>query len=281
MRPYYHHDERPRGGFGMSFGSRWTNTVKALVLANAAAFLLIMLLRRYFGVDQVGVSIADKWLGFYSPYFFRGAIWQPVTSMFVHGDFWHIVMNMLGLYFFGGDVERSMGRKHFLLMYFLCGSIGAVLCVFQPPIPGVGAVPAIGASGGTLGVLVAFAIFRPHARIFLFPIPIPIRARYLAMFYAFMTVVNVFRGPADGTAHWGHLGGIVVAFLYVKGRPAALKLLYKWGAAQQRSRTRRSAAEQAELDRVLEKVHRDGINSLSNHERDFLNMMSRKYQDSE
>ena len=269
MRPYYHYGDQSGGGFRMSFGSRWTQTVKLLIAANA-------LVHFFLWVTAGQIPEPAKWLGFYIPYFLRGAFWQPVTYMFVHGGFSHLFFNMLGLYFFGGDVERQMGRKMFLWMYFLCGAVGALLSLFQLASPAP-ILPVVGASGGVLGVLVAFAMLFPNARIMIFPIFIPVRARYVAIFYCLVTVWSLFRGTGPGIAHWAHLGGMVVAFVFIKGWPFGLLRL--WNARRSLTRERRTAAEQAELDRILEKVHREGITSLSNQERDFLNLMSRKYQD--
>ncbi|HUW55745.1 MAG TPA: rhomboid family intramembrane serine protease [Planctomycetota bacterium] len=265
MRPYYHHDDHGTGGSALSFGSRWTRTTKVLVAANVAAFLVILILSRSF-------PDVFEWVGFYVPNFARGAVWQPVTYMFVHAGPWHLLGNMLGLFFFGGQVERQLGTLSFLLMYFLCGVAGALLSLFQPN------AMVVGASGGTLGILVAFAMLFPHARILIF-FMFPIKARTLALIFAFITIVSLLGDRADGVAHWAHLGGMAVGYLWVKGRPLGRSLLAFWGARRRMMDVRRSAAEQAELDRILEKVHRDGISSLSNQERDFLNLMSRKYRD--
>jgi membrane associated rhomboid family serine protease len=279
MRSYYDYD-RPEVS-QPSFRLGWTPTVKGLILANAAAYLVFLML-----VGQFGRSKAMEWVGFYGPNFLHGYFWQPVTYMFVHAGLWHLVINMLGLFFFAGDVQRRLGRLSFLVLYFLCGLGGAMLSLIQP-----GSV-VIGASGGVLGVVIAFAMLFPDARIFLFPIFIPIRARYIAVIYGFITIAGLLGGMGGGVAHWAHLGGMLVAFLYLLARPFGTRLLDLWGAVrpghgpgQSRDadrparRDRRSPAEQAELDRILEKVHRDGITSLSNQERDFLSVCSRKYRD--
>ena len=263
MRPYYNYDDQQPGRAQVSFSAGWTSTVKALIVANGLAFLAVLALQR---------SYPDiyQWVGFHLPNFLRGAYWQPVSYMFVHGGLWHLFCNMLGLFFFAGDVERALGRWPFLLMYFLCGIGGAALSLFQPQ------ATVIGASGGVLGVLIAYAVLFPDARIWLFLV-IPVRARYVAVLYAFVTAAGLLSEGTDGTAYWAHLGGIVVAFAFVKAMPAARWLARLRLARPEASpQVRRSGTEQAELDRILEKVHREGITALSNGERDFLNLMSRK-----
>jgi len=268
MRPYYNYDNG-RSGFGgmnIRFHFGWTTTIKALIISNALIFLATLVVAR----REPRIIL---WLGFNRDLFLSGFIWQPITYMFIHGGLWHLLGNMLGLFFFGGDVERHLGRRNFLIMYFLCGVVGAMLSMIDPP-PGA----VIGASGGVFGVLIAFAVLFPDARLILFPIPIPIKARYLAVFYCFITVASLLGTGNDGIAHWAHLGGIAVGYLFIKGRPLGGRLKLLWRARRALTHERRSAAEQAELDRILEKVHREGIIGLSNRERDFLNAMSRKYK---
>jgi membrane associated rhomboid family serine protease len=249
----------------VSFHSGWTDTVKALIAANCLAFLVVMLLRSRF-------PEIFEWAGFYGPNFLRGAVWQPVTYMFVHTGLWHLLMNMLGLFIFAGDVERRTGRTSFLAMYLLCGVAGALLSLLQRD------ALVVGASGGTLGVLTAFALLFPDVRIVMFPIFIPVRARYLAMFYAFITVASLAADAGGPVAHWAHLGGMAVALVFVKAAPLARRLGRLWESGRASVRRRRSAAEQAELDRILEKIHRDGITALTNQERDFLNVTSGKHR---
>ena len=270
MRPWYNYDQpRPQYRFSIGFGR--SKTVYVLIGVTAGMYLLTLVLVRHFDVVH--------WLGFYGPFFVRGAVWQPITYMFLHGGMWHLFSNMIGLYFFGPAVEAALGRRAFLVMYFACGVFGAILQMifeFQTAV--------IGASGGVLGVLIAFAVMNPQARIFLFPIPIPIRAMYLAIVWTFITVASVLAPQrADNTAHWAHLGGIVVGFLFVRYRHMGAALGRYWDARNDlrnarrvSRREQRSAAEQGEMDRILEKVHREGITKLTNAERDFLNRMSRK-----
>ncbi len=269
MRPYYNYDQQ-NGGQRTRPPSRWTPAVKYLIIANVVVFLLQSIIFPDPGTS--GAATFRQWFGFYKPNFLGGMFWQLVTYMFLHGGLWHLLFNMVGLFFFGGDVERQIGRKAFLMMYFLCGIGGAAISLVDPALR----FPIIGASGGVLGVLVAFALLYPNARIMIFPIFIPIRARYVAIFYCLITVFNMLEPDGDGTAHWCHFGGMAVAFLIIKGRPLRLKFMGYLARTHEIGEARRSEAEQAELDRLLDKVHREGITSLSNRERDFLNTISKK-----
>ncbi len=265
MRSYYNHDDDSGGGVRISFGSGWTRAVKLLIIATAALYLAELVLIQQFGREAV-----TKWLGMYRPNFLNGAYWQPLTSLFIHDPegLSHLFFNMLGLYFFGGDVDRSLGRRRFLLLYFLSGVVGALLCLFY------GEVPSYGASGAVLGVIAAFAMLFPDARILVFFI-FPVRARTFAIVYAFISVAGILMA-SPGVAHWGHLGGLAVGFLFVKTLPAFARLREFLGARRVRRDFERSETEESELDRILDKVHREGITALSNQERDFLNLMSRR-----
>jgi membrane associated rhomboid family serine protease len=265
MRSYYNNDDEPRDdGFRVSFSFGWTTTVKVLIAANVAAFVATLIaLRAAPQFDLFG------WFGMCGARFLKGAYWQPITYMFIHNGPMHLVGNMLGLYFFAGPVERSLGRVSFLAMYFLCGVAGAMLSLLQP-----GAV-VIGASGGVLGVVAAFAMLFPEVRIFVM-LMFPVRARTVALIYAFVTVASLLWPGQDDVSHWAHLGGLAVGFLYVMTIPWAGRLLGLWRAKRARWEANRSDAENSELDRILEKVHHEGITALSNQERDFLNLMSRR-----
>ena len=263
MRSYYNYEEPQRARF--SFGGRSTATVKILIVATSLLYLVELFLIRKFGEAAIVEHLAV-----YRPNFVKGAFWQPVTSLFLHdpASLWHLIFNMLGLYFFGSDVERSFGRARFLTLYFLAGVAGALLCLSY------GDVAAYGASGAVLGVLAAFAMLFPDARILVFFI-FPVRAIWFAIGYAFVSVAGILMA-ADGVAHWGHLGGLAVGFLFVRTRPWLSRLADGWAARRKHWEAGRSEAEEAELDRILAKVHSEGITALSNQERDFLNIMSRR-----
>ena len=248
----------------MSFGFGWTTSVKVLIAANVAAFVATLIaLRAAPQFDLFG------WFGITGARFLSGAYWQPITYMFIHNGPGHLLGNMLGLYFFAGPVEQRLGCVSFLVMYFLCGVAGALLSLLQPE------SLVVGASGGVLGALVAFAVLFPDVRI-LVALIVPIRARTFAIGYALFTVASLLWPGQDGTAHWAHLGGLAVGFLYVMAIPALRKLRGLWHAKRARWEANRSDAENSELDRILEKVHREGITALSNQERDFLTLMSRR-----
>ncbi len=143
----------------------------------------------------------------------HGAVWQPLTYLFVHGDFTHILFNMLGLLFFGLSVERSMGSKEFLLFYLLTGFLAGLFSVLSFTIMGMGNVPLVGASGAIFGVLLAYAVIYPRSLIYIWGI-LPVRAPVLVLGYAAIELFNELVGARGNVAHLTHLAGFGVALAY-------------------------------------------------------------------
>jgi membrane associated rhomboid family serine protease len=125
----------------------------------------------------------------------------------------HLLLNMLGLWMFGGDVERMLGTPRFLRFFVSCVVGGGLLYAALGLLRGT-AAPVIGASAGVLGVSAAFAVFFPSRQLFVFPIPFPISAKVFVIVYAVVTVLSsVSPGPRDYVAHLAHLGGLAVGAL--------------------------------------------------------------------
>ena len=137
-------------------------------------------------------------------------IWQLITHMFMHAGLEHLIFNMIGLWVFGRFLENFWGPKRFLEFYLICGiAAGAAHLAIED-------VPAIGASGAVMGILVGFAYLFPNTSMMLLFFPVPIKAKYLALG---MVAVDLFGGlspqPGDRVGHWAHLGGAAAGFLLV------------------------------------------------------------------
>jgi len=273
-------------GVPFGFAVTWTRTVKWLMGVNLGVFVLQLLLGPS-GTERLWALFAMNPTEVFA---FPPRLWQLVTYMFLHGGVGHLLGNMLGLFFFAGDVERELGTKRFLSFYFACGVAGALLSSvldFHALL--------IGASAGVLGILVAFAIFYPDAIVYLWLlIFIPMRVKYLAIGYAIITLLLAMEGGREGgIAHWGHVGGMVYAFTYLwvlprlgwRLRLPAWPSLARWAERRQAAkglrRGRERARVQEELDRILAKVHQEGLGSLTDAERQFLQKVSKRYRDSE
>ena len=152
--------------------------------------------------------------------FGRLYIWQPITYMFLHSGIFHILFNMLALWMFGVELERTWGSQYFLKYYFVCGVGAAVTTVLLSFLPGgfgeqLRYSLTIGASGAVYGVLLAYALYFPNRPIymyFVFPIP----AKYFVAIIGAISLLSS-TGGGGGIAHTTHLGGLVAGYLYLKG----------------------------------------------------------------
>ncbi|MEQ1898279.1 MAG: rhomboid family intramembrane serine protease [Vicinamibacterales bacterium] len=207
-----------------SFGpGALTPAVRALIVANVALFVLTFLVPEI--TLRLGLRPADV--------FGRFAIWQPVTYMFLHGSLSHILFNMLGLWMFGVELERTWGTAFFARYYAVCGVGAAATTLLASLFPGsIGDAlyPSltIGASGAVYGLLLAYGQYYPNRPIYFWMI-FPIPARY---FVLIIGAISLFLSMSQvgGVAHTAHLGGIVAGYLYLKGgrmRPMA-ELTYRY-----------------------------------------------------
>ena len=144
----------------------------------------------------------------------EGAWWQLVSYMYVHGDVSHILFNMLGLFFFGTAVEEEIGSWEFLAFYHITGILAGLASLGIYWLTGEYEVYLLGASGAVFAVTLAFAAFRPHARVLVFFV-IPLRARSLVILYAAFEVFSQIFNPYGGVAHLTHLAGFLFAYLYL------------------------------------------------------------------
>ena len=139
-----------------------------------------------------------------------GQFWQFFTYMFLHGSLWHITINMLILFMFGVLIERAMGWKWYVTIFILSG-IGSGL--FHIALTGDSLTLMLGASGGVFDVLTAYAFMFPDTRLYIFPIPIPIKAVYAIIGIAILEFLLGVFNIMPQIASFGHLGGIITGLI--------------------------------------------------------------------
>ncbi|HPE89422.1 MAG TPA: rhomboid family intramembrane serine protease [Spirochaetia bacterium] len=142
-----------------------------------------------------------------------GWVWQPFTYMFVHANLRHLLFNMLGLFFFGSSVERSLGSREFLFFYLLTGALAGLFSLAAFSLGGAMGVSLVGASGAVYAVLLAFAVINPRARIFIWGV-VPVPAPILVAGYTVIELWSQLFGSGGGVAHLTHLAGFAFAALY-------------------------------------------------------------------
>jgi membrane associated rhomboid family serine protease len=229
--------------------------------------------------------------------------WTVVTYAFVHGGIFHLLFNGFALFAFGPTVERRLGGPAFLLYFTYCvvGAAAFAMIVDRvTPVP-----PFIGASGGVIGIILAYSVIFPDNELIAFPIPVPIKARTFVMLIAIYDLCGMLFLRSmfnDGIAHEAHLGGLLFGWLFFRlqgmkphaetpgapKRPVEFKVAVRADGSDRptarpldRPAARPPALDpaQAELDRVLDKISATGMTSLSPAERKFLDEVAKKKQD--
>lgn len=221
--------------------------------------------------------------------------WRLVTYMFLHGGIWHILFNMLWLWWMGRAVEETLGPRTFCAIYFGAGIGGALLDLALAQFLGIASV--IGASGAVFGVMVAFATLYPNMPIMLILLP-PIKAKYVVGGLIGLNIL--FLGGEGQVARIVHLGGAAMGYLLMKWhkmgadltRPIRfierwwykLRNLYQPKKYSTNNKNMYSVSdvevveevEQSELDEILEKISKEGYDALSKKEKKKLFELSNK-----
>jgi len=264
-----------------------TPWVRRLLAANVAVYVLAAaFLTGPWFIELVGFTPQDA----------ARRPWTFLTYMFAHASLLHLVVSSLMLVLFGPPVERRMGGGAFLRYYLLCG-LGGPLAAFALVLLTSGVAPFVGASAAVFGVALAFTLAWPEARVYVFPLPWPLPASWLVALLAIMAVVPFVLEVRDGgVSHLAHLGGFALGFLYLKGgqalerrgqlpdgvapaQPVLVAHQSESAAAQTPADAPpRPARDEAadEMNRVLDKIARRGLSSLTAAERRFLDEVSRQ-----
>jgi len=205
--------------------------------------------------------------------------WTAVTYMFLHGGLSHILFNMVGLFFFGSRVESRLGERRFISLYLLSGVAGALAYLIFTP-----RGPMVGASGGVFGVMMAFAMFWPREKIYIWGV-LPVEARILVAVSTAFALYATYSGRSGGVAHFAHLGGYVGAWLYLQyisrnsaqrkfqQRVNAVDSGVKRAVELNRNSLKLEGLHQLtreEVDRILDKINEKGMSSLTPEELRFL-----------
>ena len=290
-RPYNSENDTPRFG-GMGGGQ---SMVTWLLIINCIVFI----------VDYILTSGArvPRWMSPYLMGRFSIAegieglqLWRAITYQFLHADFFHILFNMIGLYFFGPLLEQWWGSKRFLAFYLLCGVGGVVPytvigylapgIILEPGDPELARFAAeivkevglIGASGSIYGILIACAVLYPRQEVrLLFP-PIPMKMRTMALIFLGIAFFSVLAGTPNAGGELAHLGGALFGFLLVKKpgvlnfadrfSPQAIQDGYNRGRYEKKIKQQQASRE--EVDRILAKVSEKGLQSLTKREKKIL-----------
>jgi membrane associated rhomboid family serine protease len=261
--------------------------------------------------------------------------WQLFTYMFMHANWTHLFFNMFAVWMFGRIMEQTMGRNRFLFYYLTCG-LGAGLMQelvqtveywyygfgsFSQVNVGDAIVPmaeylnrwnTVGASGAVYGILLSFGMTFPNERLFIFPIPVPIKAKYFVVGYAVIELLSALSQNGDGVAHMAHLGGMLVGLLLIlywrggggsgsrggyshydrgsnswsgfrswftslfKKKEPHIDVTYGGRYRQEAAYRQQKKEQEEELNRILDKVKKNGYEGLTAEEKRRLFDITRK-----
>lgn len=196
--------------------SRFPAGTKWLLIITSAISVLYLVLQ-----NLQGSSFLDHFVLVPALVLQSFAIWQVVTYLFLHGGPMHLLWNMLALWMFGAELERTWGTPRFLRFYFACGVIAGLTVVVASIIFHGENSPTIGASGAILGILVGYGVMFPD-RTLLFGFLIPLKSKYFVMIIAAVVIFQSFssvagHGPTS-VAVMAHLGGLAAGYFLLRGK---------------------------------------------------------------
>ena len=286
---------------------------KNLLIINFIAFLATIVL------EMRGIDLADiGGLHFFMAKDFH--FYQLVTYLFLHANFMHILSNMFGLWMFGCVIENVWGPKKFLFYYISCGigagliqeltqlgslyvlmnqsgydvSLMQLFSLSAADAQALNAWTTVGASGAVYAILLAFGMLFPEERLFIFPLPVPIKAKWLITGYIVIELFAAMSTTGDNVAHFAHLGGMLFGFLMIRywrkkdtyggfgsGDSPVDKFKRYWEKHSKKSASdyeqprhetdweynARKKEEQDEIDRILDKIRKSGYDSLTKEEK--------------
>ncbi len=280
-------------GQNIRIGGPLTPMVKRIMIVNGAVFLVI----KFAGLFVPGLPAAViENFGLSHEGLAHFKIWQPFTYMFLHTEFFHVFMNLFGLWMFSGDLEQLWGGRRFL-RYYLASGVGAGLCIAVMNFilyDRYGISPStLGASGALYAVLLAYGLTWPNREV-LFWFVLPVKMKYLLIFFGlveFFGSLNMASGARGNISHIGHLGGILAGFILFTAekrsaasapRPGVQRgffdELFRKRKLEKKKRDieRRTEAKKI-IDTLLEKIAREGMSSLTAAEKKKLDWARRHY----
>jgi membrane associated rhomboid family serine protease len=243
----------------------FTDAIKILVSVNFGIFLLQTVAKTE-GLFFPLFGLVPKlvWSEF--------MIWQPFTYLFFHGGIWHVLINMFVLWMFGSELERIWGKGHFLKFYFVTGvGAGFVTMIF-----GLNSMtPIVGASGAVYGVLLAYGLTYPNRTVYLYGI-IPIKSLWFVIGIGVIAFMSSFDNVSQ-ISHLTHLSGMMIGYLMLK-RPVRFNDLWftirkrtlEYKIKHEEKKVSQHQAIEREIDRILDKINREGFDSLTEEEHDRL-----------
>ena len=249
----------------------FTDAIKILIIINVGLFLLRFVAKSQIDLAGIfGLSPNTVW----------PMIWQPITYMFIHGDLFHVLINMFVLWMFGSEMESIWGRAQFLRYYFLTGvGSGLVWLLFNA---GQSYSVLIGASGAIYGILIAYGMMFPNRTVYLY-FMIPIKVKWFVVFLGAVAFLSSFNNNTN-ISHLTHLSGMVIGFVYLRYywhwkdfRFSVHKQIEEFRSSISSKRDKKKIEMQNEVDQLLDKINETGYDNLTEEEKDLLYRASKDF----
>jgi len=202
-------------------------------------------------------------------------LWRLITYQFMHADFGHLFWNMLWVYFLGSLLEKQWGGSRFLRFYLICGMAGGIVYTVLALGGVMQAGPLVGASGAIFGIVVAVTILYPNLKVYvwgIFPVPMIL----LAAFCILMSIFGLKGSNAGGEIC--HLGGAAMGAVYIFSESWRTKFKLRFKASRWKKQRTAERRMKSEVDRILKKVHEQGLHSLNSAEKRTLKRASQMEQ---
>lgn len=255
-------------------GGSITPMVKKLLIANGAIFLIQLMMGPELGIaTRNGLLPFGSYFALIPQYVVEyGYVWQLVTYQFLHGGFFHILINMFILWMFGTELERIWDELGFLRFYLVCGIFaGLSMLVFNYSL-----TPVVGASGAIFGLLGAFAYYWPERQVYIWGI-FPMRVKYFVFFVGLIELIMGITETRLGIAHAAHLGGLGAGLAYVHfsdPQSPFFRVIRSWVQQRKVQKKKQEWEEQRrkrdemvrEADEILDKLQRLSWEELSEYE---------------
>ncbi len=275
--------EQRRVAHGGGMLDQLTPVVKVLLILNIGIYFADLLFFESAIVEFGRFTISRA--------IYQMQIWEFVTFQFMHASVGHVLANSMGLFFFGPFVERWLGSMRFLIFYLTCGVGGAaffVLLAYLGILPEMDfGASLVGASAGIYGIIIAVAFIAPNLQVSLLFPPITLTMRKLALAVIAIAVGVILFGIGDNEGgEAGHLGGAIVGYMLIRMAPVfgvemkrTPRRSKKHFEPKIRPRTIVDLQAQSEVDVILDKISREGFQSLTDEERELLHRVSKNQQD--
>ena len=247
----------------ISFSPQYfTKAIRILISINILLFLFRYIsIERYDLAQIFGLSSNDVW----------PMIWQPLTYMFIHGDFFHLFMNMFVLWMFGSEMESIWGSRGFLKYYFVTG-IGAGMIWILLNISNSYSV-LIGASGAIYGVLLAYGLMFPNRKVLIYFL-FPIKVKYFVLLLGAIAFISSIGDTGSNISHLTHLSGMLIGYIYLRSPVNLSRVLLLFNSILAEIRYKREEKKQAKhfdtkkhIDRLLDKINDVGYDGLDEKEK--------------